>query len=100
GGAVVDGDNVGRAELDRFREAYVLSDRAVDELFITDAVGIEEAGNGRRSRDGIRDAAGGEDLFAGAGQVGRDHRAREDQLLEGRRQIHRGQRAQVAAIEE
>src|SRR6266851_3741853 len=46
GGAVVDGDDVGGTELDRFGEPDVLGDGTVDELFIANAVRIEKAGDG------------------------------------------------------
>src|SRR5438094_2044362 len=72
GSAVVDGRDVGRPELNRFREADVLGHRPIDELFIADPVGIEQTRDSGRGGHGIRHAAGGKDLLACPSQVGGD----------------------------
>src|SRR6202022_5118797 len=82
------------------REGAGLRDGTVDEIFIADAVGVEETGNAGGGGHRVRHAATGEDLLAGPGQVGRDHRAGEGELFEGRGKVHRRQGSQVAAVED
>ena len=100
GGAVVDGDDVCGAKLDGFGKAHVLCHRPIDEFFIADAIRVEQARDRGRRGDRVRHAARRKDFLSGPGEVGRDYRAGQGQLVEGRRQVHGGQRSQVAAVEE